>query len=122
MTTQDQAVAATVSTGVPPFRFGLMDDCRRVPDSPLPTTDVAATVEQAALTDALGLDQVWFTEHHFQTDGYPPAFRVALVNRVSMTEEGIDILIEEIVGFGTAYGLTDVRAPDSGSTDYRLER
>ncbi len=60
----------------PAFRFGLMYDCRRPPDGPLSMTEVyAATVEQAALADRLGFDQVWFTEHHFLSDGYLPAFQ-----------------------------------------------
>lgn len=60
----------------PPFRFGLMYDCRRTPDSPLSMTDVyAATLEQTVLADRLGFDHVWFTEHHFLADGYLPAFQ-----------------------------------------------
>lgn len=39
-------------------------------------TDVyAATLEQTVLADQLGLDHVWFTEHHFLEDGYLPAFQ-----------------------------------------------
>ena len=60
----------------PPFRFGLMYDCRRTPDSALSMTDVYdATLDQAALADRLGFDHVWFTEHHFLEDGYLPAFQ-----------------------------------------------
>jgi alkanesulfonate monooxygenase SsuD/methylene tetrahydromethanopterin reductase-like flavin-dependent oxidoreductase (luciferase family) len=60
----------------PSFRFGLMYDCRRVPGSAMTMTDVyAATLEQAVLADQLGLDHVWFTEHHFLEDGYLPAFQ-----------------------------------------------
>ena len=60
----------------PPFRFGLMYDCRRTPDSHLTMTDVyAATLEQSVLADQLGFDHVWFTEHHFLADGYLPAFQ-----------------------------------------------
>ncbi|MFN0091630.1 MAG: LLM class flavin-dependent oxidoreductase [Acidimicrobiales bacterium] len=59
-----------------PFRFGVMYDCRLRPDSGMAMADVyAATVEQAALADRLGLDMVWFTEHHFVADGYLPAFQ-----------------------------------------------
>ncbi len=60
----------------PQLRFGVMYDCRRTPDSTLSMTDVyTATVEQAVLADQLGLDHVWFTEHHFLADGYLPAFQ-----------------------------------------------
>ena len=59
-----------------PFRFGVMYDCRLRPESGFTMADVyAATVEQAALADKLGLDLVWFTEHHFVEDGYLPAFQ-----------------------------------------------
>ncbi|MDH4147043.1 MAG: LLM class flavin-dependent oxidoreductase [Acidimicrobiia bacterium] len=59
-----------------PFRFGVMYDCRRRPDGTQSMADVyAATVEQAALADQLGIDMVWFTEHHFVEDGYLPAFQ-----------------------------------------------
>jgi len=60
----------------PPFRFGVMYDCRRTPDSPLSMTDVYdATIEQAVFADELGFDHAWFTEHHFLEDGYLPAFQ-----------------------------------------------
>ena len=60
----------------PTFRFGVMYDCRRTPDSSLSMTDVyAATIEQAVLADQFGFDHVWFTEHHFLADGYLPAFQ-----------------------------------------------
>lgn len=60
----------------PDFRFGLMYDCRRTPDSAMSMTDVYdATLAQAELADRLGFDHVWFTEHHFLADGYLPAFQ-----------------------------------------------
>ncbi len=63
-------------TGRPPFRMGLMYDCRLPPGSDLTMTDVyQATLDQTVLADRLGFDQVWFTEHHFLADGYLPAFQ-----------------------------------------------
>lgn len=60
----------------PNFRFGVMYDCRRTPDSDMTMTDVYdATIEQAAFADELGFDHAWFTEHHFLEDGYLPAFQ-----------------------------------------------
>ena len=60
----------------PDFRFGLMYDCRRTPDSTLSMTDIYdATIEQAVYADELGFDHAWFTEHHFLEDGYLPAFQ-----------------------------------------------
>ena len=60
----------------PNFRFGIMYDCRRTPDSAMSMTDVyAAVLDQSALADGLGFDHVWFTEHHFLEDGYLPAFQ-----------------------------------------------
>ena len=34
----------------------------------------AQTMEQIALVDRLGLDLVWFSEHHFVEDGFLPNF------------------------------------------------
>ncbi|MEM7340713.1 MAG: LLM class flavin-dependent oxidoreductase [Actinomycetota bacterium] len=65
-----------MTTTHPPFRLGVMYDCRRHPDSAMTMTDVyAATLDQAVLADRLGFDHVWFTEHHFLADGYLPAFQ-----------------------------------------------
>jgi alkanesulfonate monooxygenase SsuD/methylene tetrahydromethanopterin reductase-like flavin-dependent oxidoreductase (luciferase family) len=65
-----------VTDSKPPFRFGVMYDCRRTPDSDISMTQVyAATLDQAVLADGLGFDHVWFTEHHFLADGYLPAFQ-----------------------------------------------
>ena len=60
----------------PPFRFGVMYDCRRRPGDDTPMADIYAQhLEQAVLADQLGFDMVWFTEHHFLADGYLPAFQ-----------------------------------------------
>jgi alkanesulfonate monooxygenase SsuD/methylene tetrahydromethanopterin reductase-like flavin-dependent oxidoreductase (luciferase family) len=57
------------------LRFGVAHDFRCPPGSPYTLQDVyAQTVEQVALLDRLGLDLVWFSEHHFVEDGYLPSF------------------------------------------------
>jgi len=59
----------------PPLRFGVAHDFRCPPGSPYTLQDVyAQTLEQLALLDQLGLDLVWFSEHHFVEDGYLPSF------------------------------------------------
>ena len=59
----------------PPVRFGVAHDFRCPPGSDYTLQDVyAQTIEQVALLDRLGLDQVWFSEHHFVEDGYLPSF------------------------------------------------
>jgi alkanesulfonate monooxygenase SsuD/methylene tetrahydromethanopterin reductase-like flavin-dependent oxidoreductase (luciferase family) len=59
----------------PPVRFGVAHDFRRPPGSDYTLADVyAQTIEQIARLDELGLDQVWFSEHHFVEDGYLPSF------------------------------------------------
>ena len=52
-----------------------MYDCRVRPGSDRTMQQVyAATLEQVVHADQLGIDLVWFTEHHFLADGYLPAF------------------------------------------------
>lgn len=64
-----------VPAGRPPLRFGVAHDFRCPPGSPYSMADVyAQTMEQIALVDRLGLDLVWFSEHHFVEDGYLPNF------------------------------------------------
>ena len=71
----------------PPFRFGLMYDCRIRPGSDLTMRDVyAAVVDQTKLADQLGFDFVWFTEHHFVADGYLPAFQPVAGAVAAVTE------------------------------------
>src|SRR5439155_19169298 len=59
----------------PPLRFGVAHDFRCPPGRDFSLADVyAQTIEQIELLDALGLDLVWFSEHHFVDDGYLPNF------------------------------------------------
>jgi alkanesulfonate monooxygenase SsuD/methylene tetrahydromethanopterin reductase-like flavin-dependent oxidoreductase (luciferase family) len=58
-----------------PLRLGVVYDFRNPPDSGLRTADLYAEIlEQVAWLDGLGLDLVWFTEHHFVDDGYLPSW------------------------------------------------
>ena len=59
----------------PPLRFGVAHDFRCPPGSPYSMHDVyRQTIEQVQVLDRLGLDLVWFSEHHFVEDGYLPNF------------------------------------------------
>ena len=58
-----------------PLRLGVVYDFRNPPDSGIPTPRLYAEIlEQVAWLDTLGLDLVWFTEHHFVDDGYLPSW------------------------------------------------
>ena len=64
-----------VSVTRPLLRFGVAHDFRCPPGSDYALQDVyAQTLEQVAHLDTLGLDLVWFSEHHFVDDGYLPSF------------------------------------------------
>jgi alkanesulfonate monooxygenase SsuD/methylene tetrahydromethanopterin reductase-like flavin-dependent oxidoreductase (luciferase family) len=57
------------------LRFGVCYDFRNPPDSEISTPRLYAEVlDQIEWLDRLGLDLVWFTEHHFVEDGYLPAW------------------------------------------------
>lgn len=56
-------------------RFGVCYDFRNPPDSGIPMPEVyQQALSQIAWLDGLGLDLIWFTEHHFVDDGYLPAW------------------------------------------------
>jgi alkanesulfonate monooxygenase SsuD/methylene tetrahydromethanopterin reductase-like flavin-dependent oxidoreductase (luciferase family) len=56
-------------------RFGVCYDFRNPPDSGIAMPDLyQQALSQIAWLDKLGLDLVWFTEHHFVDDGYLPAW------------------------------------------------
>ncbi len=59
----------------PPLRVGVVYDFRNPPDSGLATPKLYEEIlDQVAWLDGLGLDLVWFTEHHFVDDGYLPSW------------------------------------------------
>jgi alkanesulfonate monooxygenase SsuD/methylene tetrahydromethanopterin reductase-like flavin-dependent oxidoreductase (luciferase family) len=80
-----------------PLRLGVVCDFRNPPDSGIPTPGLYAEIlEQVAWLDGLGLDLVWFTEHHFVDDGYLPAWRPmagAMVARTSRLRFSSDICL-----------------------------
>src|SRR5215470_3605756 len=58
-----------------PLRLGVVYDFRNPPDSGFGTAELYAEIlEQVTWLDGLGLDLVWFTEHHFVDDGYLPSW------------------------------------------------
>lgn len=80
-----------------PLRFGVVHDFRSPPgsDTPLPTV-YAQALDQIELVDQLGLDLVWFTEHHFLDDGHLSNFvpvAGAVAARTSRVRISTDILL-----------------------------
>ncbi len=59
----------------PPLRLGVVYDFRNPPDSGIDTPRLYAEIlDQVVWLEQLGLDLVWFTEHHFVEDGYLPSW------------------------------------------------
>ena len=58
-----------------PLRFGVCYDFRNPSNSGISMPDLYGQVlDQIVWLDQIGLDQVWFTEHHFVDDGYLPSW------------------------------------------------
>ena len=57
------------------MRLGVVYDFRNRPDSGIAMPRLYAEIfDQVAWLDTLGLELVWFTEHHFVDDGYLPSW------------------------------------------------
>src|SRR6187397_3096734 len=135
----------------PPLRVGTVYDFRNTPESGMDMPSLyAAIMDQIVMLDGLGLDLVWFTEHHFLDDvcllpfnhpvrlaedlavldnisngrievgvgmGYAPhefrGFGLPVSRRVSLTDEGIEVLRycftgEKFSFHGKRYDFDDV--------------
>jgi alkanesulfonate monooxygenase SsuD/methylene tetrahydromethanopterin reductase-like flavin-dependent oxidoreductase (luciferase family) len=80
-----------------PLRMGVAYDFRNPPDSGIDNPSLyAAILDQVAWLDGLGLDHVWFTEHHFVDDGYLPSWipvAGAMAARTKRIRFGCDVCL-----------------------------
>ena len=59
----------------PDLRFGVVYDFRNPTGSGVDNqTFYSELMDQAVWLESLGLDLIWFTEHHFVDDGYLPSW------------------------------------------------
>ena len=79
------------------LRLGVVYDFRNPPESGMRTQDLyAAIMDQVTWLDGLGLDLVWFTEHHFVDDGYLPSWipvAAAMAGRTSHVRFSCDVCL-----------------------------
>ncbi len=80
-----------------PLRVGAVYDFRNPPDSGMDNPSLyAAILDQVAWLDGLGLDLVWFTEHHFVDDGYLPSWipvAAAMASRTRRVRFSCDVCL-----------------------------
>jgi alkanesulfonate monooxygenase SsuD/methylene tetrahydromethanopterin reductase-like flavin-dependent oxidoreductase (luciferase family) len=78
-------------------RFGVMEDFRNPPSGGRSFPDLYAQIlDQIVLTEDLGYDDVWLTEHHFTPDGYNPScmtVAAAIAARTSRIRIGTFVLL-----------------------------
>ncbi len=71
----------------PDLRIGVVYDFRNPADSGISNPDFYAEImEQAVWLEGLGLDLIWFTEHHFVDDGYLPSWVPVAAAMAARTE------------------------------------
>ena len=81
----------------PDLRFGVVYDFRNPAYSGVDNqTFYSELMDQAVWLESLGLDLIWFTEHHFVDDGYLPSWipvAAAIAARTKFVRFSSDISI-----------------------------